>query len=61
MCIVAIAWQLFDELPLVLLSNRDEFLQRPTERVRSSAPRRASPPAFGALVCPCTNAIAEQT
>jgi uncharacterized protein with NRDE domain len=33
MCIVAIAWQLFDELPLVLLSNRDEFLQRPTERL----------------------------
>lgn len=31
MCIVAIAWQLFDELPLVLFSNRDEFLQRPTE------------------------------
>lgn len=31
MCIVAIAWQLSDELPLVLLSNRDEFLQRPTE------------------------------
>ena len=31
MCIVAIAWQLFDELPLVLLSNRDEFLIRPTE------------------------------
>lgn len=31
MCIVAIAWQLFDKLPLVLLSNRDEFLQRPTE------------------------------
>lgn len=31
MCIVAIAWQLFEELPLVLLSNRDEFLQRPTE------------------------------
>ena len=31
MCIVAIAWQLFDELPLVLMSNRDEFLQRPTE------------------------------
>lgn len=25
MCIVAIAWQLFDEVPLVLLSNRDEF------------------------------------
>lgn len=33
MCIVAIAWQLFDELPLVLLSNRDEFLQRPTENL----------------------------
>ena len=33
MCIVAIAWQLFDELPLVLLSNRDEFLQRPTEEL----------------------------
>ena len=31
MCIVAVAWQLFDELPLILLSNRDEFLQRPTE------------------------------
>ena len=31
MCIVAIAWQLFDDLPLVLLSNRDEFLQRPTQ------------------------------
>lgn len=31
MCIVAIAWHLFDELPLVLLSNRDEFLQRPTK------------------------------
>ena len=31
MCIVALAWQLFDELPLVLLSNRDEFLQRLTE------------------------------
>lgn len=30
MCIAAIAWQLFDDMPLVLLSNRDEFLQRPT-------------------------------
>ena len=30
MCIVAIAWQLFEELPLVLLSNRDEFFARPT-------------------------------
>ncbi|WP_019672692.1 NRDE family protein [Psychrobacter lutiphocae] len=33
MCIVAIAWQLFDEMPLVLLSNRDEFLARPTTSV----------------------------
>ncbi|MBI0427012.1 NRDE family protein [Psychrobacter sp. NG27] len=33
MCIVAIAWQLFDELPLVLLSNRDEFFERPTDRL----------------------------
>ena len=32
MCIAAIAWQLFDELPLVILSNRDEFLQRPPHR-----------------------------
>ena len=31
MCIIALAWQLFDELPLVLLSNRDEFLARPTQ------------------------------
>ncbi len=33
MCIVAIAWQLFDEMPLVLLSNRDEFLERPTQKL----------------------------
>lgn len=30
MCIAAIAWQLFDDLPLLLLSNRDEFFERPT-------------------------------
>lgn len=30
MCICAIAWQLFDNTPLVILSNRDEFLNRPT-------------------------------
>lgn len=30
MCITAIVWQLFTEQPLVLLSNRDEFIQRPT-------------------------------
>lgn len=33
MCIIAIAWQLFDEMPLVILSNRDEFLERPTTAV----------------------------
>ncbi|MGP5211493.1 NRDE family protein [Psychrobacter alimentarius] len=33
MCIVAIAWQLFDKLPVVLLSNRDEFLERPTQEL----------------------------
>lgn len=27
MCIVAIAWQLFDELPLVLLSNAESTIQ----------------------------------
>ncbi len=30
MCIVAIAWQVFADMPLLLLSNRDEFLHRPT-------------------------------
>lgn len=30
MCIVAFAWQVLDELPLCLISNRDEFYQRPT-------------------------------
>ncbi|MBS9780184.1 MAG: NRDE family protein, partial [Moraxellaceae bacterium] len=30
MCIVAIAWQILDDMPLLLLSNRDEFLHRPT-------------------------------
>ncbi len=30
MCIIAIAWQIFDDMPLLLLSNRDEFLHRPT-------------------------------
>lgn len=31
MCIVAFAWQLVDQLPLCLISNRDEFYQRPTQ------------------------------
>ena len=30
MCIAAIAWQLFADKPLVLLSNRDELFARPT-------------------------------
>lgn len=35
MCIVALAWQLLDELPLCLISNRDEFYQRPTVGLHS--------------------------
>ena len=31
MCIVAFAWQVLDDLPLCLLSNRDEFYHRPTQ------------------------------
>lgn len=30
MCIVALAWHVLDETPLCLISNRDEFYQRPT-------------------------------
>ena len=30
MCICAIAWQLFEDKPLILLANRDEFFDRPT-------------------------------
>lgn len=30
MCIVALAWHVISQQPLVLLSNRDEFYQRPT-------------------------------
>lgn len=33
MCIVAIAWQVIDEIPLCLISNRDEFYQRPTKKL----------------------------
>lgn len=33
MCIVAIAWQLFDDIPLCILSNRDEFYERPTQQL----------------------------
>lgn len=31
MCIVAIAWQVLDQMPLCLISNRDEFYHRPTQ------------------------------
>ncbi|MDN5510794.1 NRDE family protein [Acinetobacter sp.] len=30
MCIVALAWQVLDDTPLCLISNRDEFYQRPS-------------------------------
>ncbi|ENU29232.1 hypothetical protein F991_02959 [Acinetobacter sp. CIP-A165] len=30
MCIVAFAWQVLEELPLCLISNRDEFYHRPS-------------------------------
>ena len=35
MCIVALAWQVLDELPLCILSNRDEFYQRPTAQLQA--------------------------
>ena len=31
MCIVALARQVLDRMPLCLISNRDEFYQRPTQ------------------------------
>lgn len=31
MCIVALAWQVLEQTPLCLISNRDEFYARPTE------------------------------
>ena len=34
MCIVAFAWQLLDQLPLCLISNRDEFYARPTAALK---------------------------
>ena len=34
MCIVAIAWQVLDEIPLCLISNRDEFYQRPSSHLK---------------------------
>ena len=34
MCIVAIAWQVLDETPLCLISNRDEFYHRPASPIQ---------------------------
>lgn len=33
MCIVALAWQVLDELPVCLISNRDEFYHRPSSQL----------------------------
>ncbi len=33
MCIVALAWQVLDEFPLCLISNRDEFYHRPSSQL----------------------------
>lgn len=33
MCIVALAWQVIDEMPLCLISNRDEFYHRPASQL----------------------------
>jgi uncharacterized protein with NRDE domain len=35
MCIVAFAWKVLDEIPLCMLSNRDEFYQRPTQELHA--------------------------
>lgn len=35
MCIVALAWQVLDDTPLCLISNRDEFYARPSQTLNS--------------------------
>ncbi len=35
MCIVALAWQVLHDTPLCLISNRDEFYQRPTSGLKT--------------------------
>lgn len=35
MCIVALAWQVLDEMPLCLISNRDEFYHRPASQIHA--------------------------
>lgn len=37
MCIVALAWQVLDDTPLCLISNRDEFYGRPTASLHAWA------------------------
>jgi len=37
MCIVALAWQVLDDLPVCLISNRDEFYHRPSTQLQSWA------------------------
>ncbi len=33
MCLVAIAWQVHEDYPLIISANRDEFFERPTQRI----------------------------
>lgn len=33
MCIVALAWHVLEDTPLCLISNRDEFYNRPSEKL----------------------------
>ena len=35
MCIVAFAWKVLDDMPLCLISNRDEFYHRPSSQLHS--------------------------
>ncbi len=35
MCIVALAWHVLDEMPLCLISNRDEFYHRPASTIHA--------------------------
>lgn len=35
MCIVAIAWHVLEDMPLCLISNRDEFYHRPTQSLQA--------------------------
>lgn len=35
MCIVAIAWHVLEDMPLCLISNRDEFYHRPTQKLHA--------------------------